>query len=349
MRKSFGFGRHTVARLAASVVAGAVAFGAVPAQAEKLSMATPWGGGPLLELMAKGFAERVGFLTNEAHTVEVFPGGTLGKALKVTDAVRKGVAQLGHNWAGYDWGIDRTGVLFGGFAGSPPVDVLQSWYYKGGGLELYQEWRMEKFGVVAFPCGSIPREIFMHSHKRVVSLSDYKGMKVRTSGAWAEIAQKLGASTVILAGAEVYPALERKVVDAIEWGTPSMNKAGGFYKAAKYIVVPGLHQPAAVQECEVNKEVWEAMSPRDQKLLMLAGKLTTLDASMTINHDDAPVFEEFIKSNEVVDVDQAFRDAAMAATADWAAEQAADNPWFARVWEHQQAYAKTFANAHRYR
>lgn len=349
MRFGDRVGRRGLRQLAAGMVAGALALTAGAAQAEKLSMATPWGGGPLLELMAKGFAERVGFLTGEAYTVEVFPGGTLGKALKVTDAVRKNVAQLGHNWAGYDWGVDRTAVLFGGFAGSPPVDVLQSWYYKGGGLELYREWRMEKFGVVAFPCGSIPREIFMHSHKKVVSLADYKGMKVRTSGAWAEIAQKLGASTVILAGAEVYPALERKVVDAIEWGTPSMNKAGGFYKAAKYIVVPGLHQPAAIQECEVNKQTWDAMSARDQKLLQLAGKLTTIDASMTINHDDAPVFQEFITSNEVVDVDQAFRDAAMAATADWAAEQAASNEWFARVWEHQQAYAKLFANAHRYR
>ena len=208
---------------------------------------------------------------------------------------------------------------------------------------------MEKFDVVAFPCGSIPREIFMHSHKRVVTLDDYKGMKVRTSGAWAEIAQKLGASTVILAGAEVYPALVRKVVDAIEWGTPSMNKAGGFYKAAKYVVVPGLHQPAAVQECEFNKETWAAMSPRNQQLVALAGKLTTLDATMTINHDDAPVFEEFVKSNEVVDVDQAFRDAATQATAEWAAEQAANNEWFAKVWDHQQAYARLFANSHRYR
>ena len=33
----------------------------------------------------------------------------------------------------------------------------------------------------------------MHSHKRVASLADYEGMKVRTSGAWAEIAQTLGA------------------------------------------------------------------------------------------------------------------------------------------------------------
>ena len=341
--------RNGLSVLAAGLLAGSVTLGAGTANAEKLSMATPWGGGPLLEMMAKGFAERVEFLTDGEVTIEVFPGGTLGKALKVTQTVQKGVAQLGHNWAGYDWGIDRTGVLFGGFAGSPSIDVLLSWYFKGGGAEMLQEWRMEEFGVVSFPCGSLPREVFMHSHKKVQTLDDYKGMKVRTSGAWAEIAQKLGASTVILAGAEVYPALERKVVDAIEWGTPSMNKAGGFYKAAKYIIVPGLHQPAATQECEFNKEVWDNLSERNRALMIEAGKWTTIDAAMTINHDDGPVFEEFLKSNEVVDVDQAFKDAAAKATAEWAAEQAEKNEWFAKVWNHQQEYAKQFANAHRYR
>ncbi|MCY4502057.1 MAG: C4-dicarboxylate ABC transporter substrate-binding protein, partial [Alphaproteobacteria bacterium] len=76
-------------------------------------MATPWGGGPLLEYTAKGIAKEIEFLTNGEIKVEVFPGGTLGKALKVTETVRKGVAEISHNWAGYDWGVDRTGVLFG--------------------------------------------------------------------------------------------------------------------------------------------------------------------------------------------------------------------------------------------
>jgi TRAP-type mannitol/chloroaromatic compound transport system substrate-binding protein len=321
-----------------------------PAKAEmKLSMAAAWGGGPLLEMMAKGWAKRVEFNSNGAIKVEVFPGGTLGKALKVTNAVRKGVADAGHNWAGYDWGIDRTGVLFGGFAGSPSIDVFMLWYTKGGGSDLLMQWRLEKFGVAGFICGAVTREIFLHSHKKVQSLADFKGMKVRTSGAWAEIAQTLGASTVILAGSEVYPALERKVVDAIEWGTPWMNKSGGFYKAAKYIIVPGVHQPAAFPECTVNKKVWDKLSAREKKIMLDAGTATALDSMLTLNHNDAPVFEEFTKSNIVVDLDQEFIDAAAKATAEWAAKQAASNEWFAKVWNHQQAYAKTFANSSRYR
>jgi len=131
------------------------------------------------------------------------------------------VADVGHNWAGYDWGIDRTGVLFGGFAGSPSIDVFMLWYVKGGGQDLLMQWRMEKFNVASFICGSVTREIFMHSHKRVQTLEDFKGMKIRTSGAWAEIAQTLGASTVILAGSEVYRHWSAR------WSTPSSGARPG--------------------------------------------------------------------------------------------------------------------------
>jgi TRAP-type mannitol/chloroaromatic compound transport system substrate-binding protein len=318
--------------------------------AEKWSMATPWGGGPLLEYSAKGIAKEIEFLTNGEVEVEVFPGGTLGKALKVTDSVKKGVAEIGHNWAGYDWGVDRTGVLFGGFAGTMEHEKMIHWMLRGGGKELLMEWRMEKFNVAAFPCGSAPAEVFMHSHKRVQSLADFKGMKVRTSGAWAEIAQTLGASTVILPGAEVYPALERKVVDGIEWGTPWMNRSAGYEKIAKYIIVPGIHQPTAFHECLVNKRVWDKMSDRNKSLLQRAGERMTFGFWLEVGHQDAAAFQEFTKTgNEIVDLDDDFKAQATTAINAWAEKQATDNEWFARVWKSQNEYAAKWSEAPRYR
>ena len=320
------------------------------ANAEQWSMATPWGGGPLLEYSAKGIAAEIGFLTGDEITVEVFPGGTLGKALKVTESVRKGVAQIGHNWAGYDWGIDRTGVLFGGFAGTMEHEKMFHWMFRGGGAELLMDWRLNKFNVASIPCGSAPPEVFMHSHKKVSSLADYQGMKVRTSGAWAEIAQTLGASTVILPGAEVYPALERKVVDGIEWGTPWMNESAGYEKIAKYIVVPGIHQPTAFHECLINRKVWDGLSDRNKELLKRAGERMTFNFWMEVGHQDAPAFQNFLKGgNEIVDLDDEFKMKAKEAIDAWASEQGKDNEWFAKVWESQQAYAATWSESHRYR
>ena len=331
-------------------IAAGLAVAAIPASAQNWSMATPWGGGPLLEYTARGIAADIEFLTNGEVKVEVFPGGTLGKALKVTNTVAKGVAEMGHNWAGYDWGIDRTGVLFGGFAGTMPHDQMMHWMFRGGGAEMLMEWRGDKFGIASVPCGSAPREIFLHSHKKVESLADYKGMKVRTSGAWAEIAQTLGAATVILPGSEVFPALERKVVDGIEWGTPSMNVSHGFAKVAEYIVVPGIHQPNAWHECPINKDAWAGLSDRNKRLVQLAGQQMTLNFWLELGHLDAPAFNNYVKSGvKIVDLDENFKSEAKKAIDKWAAAQGTDNAWFAKVWGSQQAYAATWSQASRYR
>ena len=72
------------------------------------NMAPAWGGGPFLEEDAKGYAKLVDRLTDGRIQISVFPGGTLGSPLKVSDTVKSNVVQAGHTWMGYDWGIDKT-------------------------------------------------------------------------------------------------------------------------------------------------------------------------------------------------------------------------------------------------
>ena len=264
--------------LMGTVVGAGMALASTAAHAQaNWSMAAPWGGGVFLE-DAKEFAKMVKFMTEGRINITVFPAGTLGKALKVTDTVKSGVAQAGHNWMGYDWGIDKTTVIFSGYVGGLNEEEFFLWLYRGGGLELWEQYRMEKFGVVSMPCGIFPSEVFLHSKRKVTNLAEYKGLKQRTAGAWAEVGGSLGATTVILPGAEVYAALERGVIDATEWSSPSANEPVGFHKIAKYIIFPGIHQPGAVQECEFNKAAWDKVSKRDQELIKLAGRLRTFDA-----------------------------------------------------------------------
>ncbi len=319
--------------------------------AEPLKMATSWGGGPHLNILAKGFAEKVEFLTNGEIKIEVFPAGTLGSPLKVVETVRNGVADVGHHWPGYDWGVDKTSVLFGGYAGSMPEEHYLHWLDQGEGLELWQQWRLEKHGVVGFPCGSHSDEVFMHSRKRIQSIEDFKGVKLRTSGAWAEIAATLGASTVILAGPEVYPALERGVVDAIEWATPWINYKVGFNKIAKYVILPGLHQASSAQECVFRKDVWDRFNERQKRMLMLAGKLTTLEAFMLFNDGDVEALRKFVdEGNELVVVDEGFRKAKDEATRAWIDKTTKElGGWFAKVVASQQAYYEKWSTASLYR
>ncbi len=162
---------------------------------------------------------------------------------------------------------------------------------------------------------------------------------MRTAGAWAEIAGNLGASTVILPGAEVYPALERGVIDATEWSSPSVNLPSGFHKIAKYVITPGIHQPAAVQECVFNMDAWNRISDRERELLKLVGKINTLNSWGRYAYKDIAATEEMKKAgNEFVKLDPAFIKAGNEAAAKWSDEQAAASPWFKRALDHRRAF-----------
>ena len=333
-----------------TVAAMALAAGSVSAQ-QNWSMATSWGGGPVLETAAKGAAQRIELLTGGQIKIQVFPGGTMGSPLKVTETVRSRVAESGHSWDGYDWGIDKTTVLFGGYAGGLNAEQMIHWLYYGGGKELYREFRIDKFSVVPVPCGILPREMGMHSRKKVQTLEDFKGLKLRTAGAWAEIASGLGTSTVILPGAEVYPALERGVIDAIEWAQLSINKSIGFHKIAKYLIMPGIHQPSAVIACSFNMDVWKGLSDRDKELIEFAGRDVSLHFYHKTGHDDADAYQFYVNSgNEIVVLDDAVikkgKELSYASADKVAAEQGG---WFNKVLNHQRAYQKSWANAYKYR
>ncbi len=333
-------------------LAAAIALaGAATVHAQTLRMATSWGGGPHLEVMAKGFAKNAEILTDGKVKIEVFPAGTIGSPLKVTETVQKKVAQTGHHWSGYDYGLDKTAVLFGGYAGSMPSEHYIHWLYEGGGTEMWRQWRLEKFNVVAMPCGSHADEIHMVSHKPVRKIEDLKGLKLRTSGAWAEIAGSLGASTVVLSGPDTFPALEKKVVDAIEWANPSINYALGFHKVAKYHILPGVHQASSAQECLFDKAVWDGLGAKTQALLDAAAKLTVLKAWMQFNNDDTVALGKLkAEGAEFITVDPSYIAAAREATRAWEDKtSAAEGGWFKKVLDSQRAFVKQWQAATQYR
>jgi len=219
------------------------------------------------------------------------------------------------------------------------------WLYQAGAADLWFEYRKERFGVASVPCGVFPTEIFLHSKKRIETLEDLKGIKLRTAGAWAEIAGSLGASTVILPGAEVYPALERGVIDAIEWSSPSVNLPSGFHKIAKYIIMPGVHQPGATMECVFNMDAWEGVSERDREMLRLAGRLMMLDSWTRYAFRDIAALEEMHSAgNEFVILDSEFIRAANKAADEWADEQASKDAWFKRVLQHRRIFQRDMEN-----
>jgi TRAP-type mannitol/chloroaromatic compound transport system substrate-binding protein len=339
--------------ISAATAASALATTAVKAQGAKSyswKMATGWPGGPLMEIGAKAYADRMEQFTGGRIKIQTFPGGALGNALKVPETVKNGVAELGHTWMGYDWGKDPTTVLFGGYAGSFDTELMLHWIYEGGGLPMQRQYREEKDGIISTVLFIRTAEVFLHSRKPVKTLADLKGLKLRTAGAWLEMAKDLGAAPVTTPGGDVYPMLERGAIDATEWGTLWENISPGFYKVAKYLIYPGVHQPTAPFELCINKEVWGGLTPADRALMDAVAQLVTFESWLRIGQEDAKALDFYKKAgNVIIELDPEVQYAARKIGLDWAAKTAKDNAWFAKVFKSQQEFEQLWKGADHWR
>lgn len=317
----------------------------------KWKMATIWPSGqPGYFSMAKVHADTVKRISNGRLQIETFPAGAIAPVIEIVDAVRRGVCEIGLTWPGYDIGIHPGSCLIGGFAGSPNSEVMIHWIYQGGGYKLWQDFRKEKFNVYAIPAGMRPTEIFAHSHKPIRNLEDLKGIKFRTVGAWADILPKLGASVVTLPGTEVLPALERKVIDATEWATPGENLAMGLHEIAKYIIIPGVHQPSAPFELIVNLKAWEELPDDLKAMVEEVGKIVTLESWTKFGFLDIPAFETFKKrGNVIMELSPKVQSEAKRLGYEWAEQQSAKDAWFKKLWDSQKDFSEKWKNVERNR
>jgi TRAP-type mannitol/chloroaromatic compound transport system substrate-binding protein len=62
-------------------------------------------------------------------------------------------------------------------------------------------------------------------------------MKMRFLGLGTQVTQNLGVSTQLLVPADIYPALERDVIDATEFAMPNMDIDLGFHQSPSTITI----------------------------------------------------------------------------------------------------------------
>ena len=95
------------------------------------------------------------------------------------------------------------------------------------------------YNIIQFPGGNTGTQMGGWFRHEIKSLADLKGLKMRIPGLGGKIMARLGAVPQTLAGADIYPALERGALDAAEWVGPYDDEKLGFYKIARHYYYPG--------------------------------------------------------------------------------------------------------------
>ncbi|MGD9125364.1 MAG: TRAP transporter substrate-binding protein DctP, partial [Desulfarculaceae bacterium] len=264
--------------------------------------------------------------------VKFFEGGSLVPPFEIFDAVRNKTIDAAGDWPNYWAGKNTVFDLLGSYPnGMTALDYI-TWIYQGGGFDIYQ-MAYGKFGMVYLPHGMQPMESGIRGNKPINKLGDYAGMKIRLSGrTQGQILKKIGGTQVMMAGGEVYQALEKGVIDAGEFATPAVDWGMGFQEVTKYWATPGWHQPSCLLGVAINKKSWDAL-PADVRALLKTLAQANMIWSFTYN-DYACIdgTAKFLKSGtKVTRLSQADLDKIADMANELTLASAKENPDFAKA------------------
>ncbi|MFO7644608.1 MAG: hypothetical protein R6W95_09525 [Desulfosarcina sp.] len=241
------------------------------------TLQTTWAQGWLLHQMAEDMAKRVELMSDGKFKINVLPAGAVVGGLEVLDATATGTIDAFHSWPGYWMSKHPSAPFFASIPMSLEPLMHTTWLYGYGGKELMQAMYDEiGINVYSIPGGVTHPEMLAHSNKPLEKLEDFVGLKYRTPGWWGEILKGMGVSVTMLPGTELYPALERGILDALEFSSPIVNRQQGFHEVTKYVAGPGMHQPTCFFEFGFNKQKYDALPKIYQEMLQTAAMATTL-------------------------------------------------------------------------
>ncbi|MCB1160522.1 MAG: ABC transporter substrate-binding protein, partial [Leptospiraceae bacterium] len=182
---------------------------------------------------AEVFAEKVKLLSGGRFKIRVFPAGELVPGLQVLDAVQNGTIQMGHSASYYFTGKNPALAFDCGVPFGLTSRQQNAWQEFGGGKELLASI-FSDFNILSLPGGNTGTQMGGWFRNEVKNLSELKGIKMRIPGLGGQVMNRLEVNVQVLAGGDIYPALERGAIDATEWVGPHDDEKLGFYKVAKY-------------------------------------------------------------------------------------------------------------------
>ena len=238
-------------------------------------------------------SEAVAAMTDGGFRIQVFAAGEIVPPLQVMDTVGAGTVEMGHSAAYFHIGKDTAFAFGTALPWSGNARQYSSWLHRGGGNEMFNEF-LEPYNVVHFPGGNTGAQMAGWYRKEINSAEDLKGLKMRIGGLGGTLLSRLGVVPQQLAAGDIYPSLERGVIDATEFVGPYDDEKLGFVQVAPYYYYPGFWEGSAELSYFVNKDQWNALPASYQAALTHAIKSTGLDMLNKYDQRNAAALQRLV-------------------------------------------------------
>ncbi len=288
MNKSMKFSRLLVTLLVgfSLLFAGSLATKAEAAPKYNWKLAMTWPTNfPIFGDAVQKMANLVKEMSNGEMEIRIDSKNKHKAPFGVLDMVKAGQYEMGHS-ASYYWkGKDVSLMFFTTMPFGMTAPEQYAWFYYGGGMELMGK-AYDRHKVYSFPGGNTGNQMGGWFRKEIKSEADLKGLKMRIPGFAGEVLSKLGVVVTNIPAGELYTALDRGNIDALEWVGPSLDLNMGFHKIAPYYYT-GWHEPATELQFLVNQKKFDALPANLRAIMTTAMELAAYDMYSRSMNDSA--------------------------------------------------------------
>jgi TRAP-type mannitol/chloroaromatic compound transport system substrate-binding protein len=311
-----------------------------PKQTYRLKLAETWPPNyPIFGEATRSLAQKVETMSDGRLTITIDSRNKHKAPLGIFDMVKSGQYDIGHS-ASYYWkGKDPNTLFFTTMPFSMTAPEQHAWFYYGGGMELMARV-YERHGLLSFPGGNTGNQMGGWFQKEIESLEDLKGLKMRIPGFAGEILARLGAKPTNIPAGELYTALDRRTIDALEWVGPSLDLRMGFHKIAPYYYT-GWHEPGAELQFLINKRKWDTLPPDLREILKTAMRAVAADMyaqSYHLSAENLAVLQQDFPEVKIRTFPKDVLEAMRRANDELLAERAAADPLAREIIDSQNAY-----------
>lgn len=255
------------ARTGVAILACTLLLAAAVAEAQQASWKAALFGPPRAVTMPLDwFARQVSAKTGGQVKIELVYGEALAKATEMPDGLRAGAFEIGFLCASYYPGkfplwtvldlpmftpddITVQGRLQMAVAEHPAV------------LDEFKRWNVKLLVPVPLP------QYQIMGKRRIARVEDFKGVRIRVSGLMAQVLEEYGAVKSLVPAPEVFPSLERGVVDAVTFPSTYTFVSYRIHEISKYFIDK---ISLGTQPCfyGASQSAWNKLSPQQQKVML---------------------------------------------------------------------------------
>ncbi len=245
-----------------------------PAKIIKLKLAHGWPKGyPIFGESVEHYKELVESMSDGRIQLTVDSTNKHKSAFGIFDFIKSGQYDIGQSASYYYGGKDPDALFFSSMPFSMTTQEQWAWFYEGGGLELANEV-YAKHNMQVMLAGNTGMQMGGWFRKEINTVDDLKGLKMRIPGFGGKVIAGVGAVPTNIPTGELYQALERGTIDALEWVGPGLDLRMGFHKVAPYYY-SGWHEPGTELMYFFNKDSMAKLPQWAKSILLNAAKLTS--------------------------------------------------------------------------